>query len=305
MVVGEDIVWSCVKAQVGGMNYIKLYDALVDAFRNQTLNPDEYTESHHIVPKHDGGDNSISNLVVVTYKQHRILHKVRYKAYKQKGDFLAYNLMYRIPCDKKIILCSIAGRIGGRKNVESGHIFRLGKKFGRENGLKNVESGQLDSIRLLANNKKQREHASKLGKLRHESGELLKILELAWEVTKGKKLSEEYKQKLSNLHKERMKDKNAIAKVRSAQRASCDAKVVAAELRSKQIVENVFALRDETLMQKKSSRSKVLFVSPEGFMFESVKFMAEFYSLTEWIVLQNWCKRSKYGWHTIPKPSVL
>ena len=293
------------KAQVGGMNYIKLYETLISAFRKQTLNPDEYTESHHIVPKHDGGEDSDDNLIVVTYRQHRILHKVRYKAYKQKGDFLAYNLMYRIHCDKKTILCSIAGKIGGRKNVESGHIFRLVEKFGRENGMRSVESGQLDSIRALANNAKQREHASKLGKMRHENGELLKTLELAWQATRGRKLSEDYKQKLSNLHKERMKDEKAIAKMRSAQRASCEARVAEAELRSKQIVENPLALRDKSLMQKKSSRSRVLFVSPEGLMFESIRFMAEFYSSKELTMLENWCKRGKYGWHTIPKPSVL
>lgn len=287
------------------MNYIKLYETLISAFRKQTLNPDEYTESHHIVPKHDGGEDSDENLIVVTYRQHRILHKVRYKAYKQKGDFLAYNLMYRIPCDKKTILCSIAGKIGGRKNVESGHIFRLVEKFGRENGMRSVESGQLDSIRLLANNAKQREHASKLGKMRLENGELLKSLELAWQVTRGRKLSEDYKQKLSNLHKERMKDENAIAKMRNAQRASCEARVAEAELRSKQIVENHLALRDKSLMQKKSSRSRVLFVSPEGLVFESIRFMAEFYSSKELAMLENWCKRGKYGWHTIPKPSVL
>jgi hypothetical protein len=45
--------------------------------------------------------------------------------------------------------CRKAGKISGKKNVESGHIASLGKKYGKINGKKAAESGQLASIASL------------------------------------------------------------------------------------------------------------------------------------------------------------
>jgi hypothetical protein len=72
------------------------------------------------------------------------------------------------------------GRIGGRKNVESGHLAKIrelphAKAAYRENGRKAVESGQLDSIRELPQSKATyRENGHKAV----ESGHVAKILEL-------------------------------------------------------------------------------------------------------------------------------
>ena len=63
------------------MNYSKIYDALItDAKENPK--PDEYKESHHIVPRCMGGDDSNDNLVKLTARQHYLAHWLLYKMYR-------------------------------------------------------------------------------------------------------------------------------------------------------------------------------------------------------------------------------
>ena len=46
---------------------------------------------HHIVPKHLGGDDSPSNLVLLHPYDHAIAHFVRWKMYGTHGDAWAFN----------------------------------------------------------------------------------------------------------------------------------------------------------------------------------------------------------------------
>jgi hypothetical protein len=86
------------------MNYAKIYDDMckycqVTTPRDRMIsrNPNDerlmddqiYTEVHHIVPRHCGGSNRDGNLVVLLPEEHFFVHMVRYKAFKQRGDFLA------------------------------------------------------------------------------------------------------------------------------------------------------------------------------------------------------------------------
>lgn len=57
------------------MNYENIYNSIIDKYRNQP----GITESHHIVPKSLGGDDSPENLVDVSPRVHYILHLLLYK----------------------------------------------------------------------------------------------------------------------------------------------------------------------------------------------------------------------------------
>jgi len=57
------------------MNYRNIYNSIIDKYRNQP----GITESHHIVPKSLGGDDSPENLVDVSPRVHYILHLLLYK----------------------------------------------------------------------------------------------------------------------------------------------------------------------------------------------------------------------------------
>ena len=57
------------------MNYRNIYNSIIDKYKNQS----GITESHHIVPKSLGGDDSPENLVDVSPRVHYILHLLLYK----------------------------------------------------------------------------------------------------------------------------------------------------------------------------------------------------------------------------------
>lgn len=77
------------------MNYSKIYDALItDAKENPK--PDEYKESHHIVPRCMGGDDSNDNLVKLTARQHYLAHWLLYKMYRTTSLVHAWHCMSRI-----------------------------------------------------------------------------------------------------------------------------------------------------------------------------------------------------------------
>lgn len=54
------------------MNYIKIYDAIVQRAKTRQL--EGYAEQHHIIPRCLGGDNSKANLVRLTAREHFICH---------------------------------------------------------------------------------------------------------------------------------------------------------------------------------------------------------------------------------------
>lgn len=65
------------------MNYEKIYNALVEKAKVRGLDKSQhegYHESHHIVPKCLGGDNSKDNLVLFTAREHFIAHWLLWKS---------------------------------------------------------------------------------------------------------------------------------------------------------------------------------------------------------------------------------
>ena len=61
------------------MDYEKTYNKLIAAARTQQL--DGYYETHHIVPRAEGGSDDKTNLVNLTARQHYIAHLLLAKIY--------------------------------------------------------------------------------------------------------------------------------------------------------------------------------------------------------------------------------
>ena len=61
------------------MNYRSIYDKIIEFRRKNPV--DEYCESHHIIPKCLGGDNSNENIVKLTAREHYISHLILCKLY--------------------------------------------------------------------------------------------------------------------------------------------------------------------------------------------------------------------------------
>lgn len=69
------------------MNYLNLYTKIIDNANNQnrTKSKINYFEKHHIIPKSIGGEDSKSNLVLLTAKEHFICHHLLTKIYPNEA----------------------------------------------------------------------------------------------------------------------------------------------------------------------------------------------------------------------------
>lgn len=75
------------------MNYQRIHDSIIDRALHRNTNHSQVKyESHHIKPVCEGGLRS-GQTVLLTQKEHRIIHKLRYKFTGVLGNILAYNLM--------------------------------------------------------------------------------------------------------------------------------------------------------------------------------------------------------------------
>lgn len=119
------------------MDYNRIYTGLIIKARFTNNLPEEYYEEHHIIPRYMNGENSEDNLVLLTYKQHILAHKLLYLIYNNPEDKCAYTLMEGLGKDRKVII----GKMIGEKHLKSGHIQKLGQL--------NKESGWIVSIRTF------------------------------------------------------------------------------------------------------------------------------------------------------------
>lgn len=86
------------------MNYQKIYDSLIEISKARGLDKKKlegYFEKHHIIPKCLGGDNSKSNLVLLTGREHCLCHYLLWKTNKNsRALFYAH---YRMVNPKRYI----------------------------------------------------------------------------------------------------------------------------------------------------------------------------------------------------------
>ena len=74
------------------MNYLKIYNQLIDRARNRTL--EGYSEMHHIIPRCMNGSNDPSNIAILTAEEHYIAHLLLVKIHPMnKSLWYAANMM--------------------------------------------------------------------------------------------------------------------------------------------------------------------------------------------------------------------
>lgn len=72
------------------MNLTLIHDSIINRAADRSPMPG--LESHHIIPRCEGGLSEGAQ-VLLTQKEHRLIHKLRYKINGVLGNLLAYNLM--------------------------------------------------------------------------------------------------------------------------------------------------------------------------------------------------------------------
>lgn len=80
------------------MNYLSIYNSLIEKRLLIPVPNIEYSEQHHIKPKCLGGDDSKENLVRLTAREHFMAHCLLYKHYRTSKLAHAWYSMLR--CDK-------------------------------------------------------------------------------------------------------------------------------------------------------------------------------------------------------------
>lgn len=73
------------------MNYKNIYLKLCE--RGKSVRTLEYSESHHIIPRCMGGDDSDNNLTTLTAKEHYIAHLLLTKIYDEVSLLYAFGMM--------------------------------------------------------------------------------------------------------------------------------------------------------------------------------------------------------------------
>lgn len=76
------------------MNYVKIYETLIKRAKSRQLDPLEYYEKHHIVPRCIGGTDDPENIVSLLASEHRFAHLCLVKIYpKHPGLVNAASMM--------------------------------------------------------------------------------------------------------------------------------------------------------------------------------------------------------------------
>lgn len=191
------------------MNYKKIYYDLCEyckntdikvRIKNRNINDFRlildtdtiYTENHHIIPRHAGGDNSKNNLVKLLPEEHYMAHLIRWKAYNSRDDFLAVRFIVNGLVSKESIKEHFPDNetyktFKRRLSLWTQHIYEFKKEHGwhTEEGITNISNARkntfpaIDKITLKSVGSVESNHPKVLsGDWIHHSTNKISVTEL-------------------------------------------------------------------------------------------------------------------------------
>jgi len=72
------------------MNLISVYNALIERGKTRKKIKGDGLHTHRIIPGHSGGEYNSENITFLTPKEHRIIHYIRYRLYRNRADIYSY-----------------------------------------------------------------------------------------------------------------------------------------------------------------------------------------------------------------------
>jgi hypothetical protein len=165
------------------MDYRKIYETLIDNAKNKILE-DVYTEKHHIIPCCLGGNDSPSNLVNLTAREHFIAHQLLVKIYSNNRKLFHAAIMMTVD--------RYGHRINNRRyewlkqrysNYDRSDLIQKSLMTKKKNGTNKLSD---ETKRKISETKK-----SQPSELKQKGGR----------KNKGRKQSIEIRRKLSDAHK--------------------------------------------------------------------------------------------------------
>jgi hypothetical protein len=70
------------------MNYVKLYENLIEKWRHETIEDGVYSEKHHIIPRCLGGSDEEENLILLPARVHYVAHEILAFIYPDNQDII-------------------------------------------------------------------------------------------------------------------------------------------------------------------------------------------------------------------------
>jgi hypothetical protein len=140
------------------MNYQKIHDQIINRVKleNRKKGTSVYYERHHIIPKCIGGTNDKENLVLLTAREHFIIHKLLCEIYPDNNKlFLAYRMMAIMKSTDHIREYKISSREFARIRLQSINLIQ-------QSISKNPDWGKWNSGKVRSNEYKQ--HLSNINK---------------------------------------------------------------------------------------------------------------------------------------------
>lgn len=205
------------------MNYRKVYSQIVDRAKSRTT--EGYSERHHIIPKCLGGDDSPTNIVRLTAREHFICHWLLAREYNIQPLWFAFNMMCnaknrrhrRYEPSSRAYSEAREGLSLSRKGSSSGmkgrtHSEETRNKISQANRGRKKTCLEIDNMsKRLKGVKKSEEHRRKISEAKKGDNNPAKRPEVANKISlskkgkgsnrKGVKLSEETRRRISEVQK--------------------------------------------------------------------------------------------------------
>ena len=229
--------------------YYTKYNQIIKHYKELDLKKsgEQYTESHHILPKSMGGSNKKDNLVRVPARVHFLLHWMLYRIYRTSEMAYGWNMMCMNLHGSRHIGKSVAyarsiavsSRIG--KSVNKGKIHSAESKLNMSIAHKG---------KSLSDKHKARISASLIGK--HKDGPSEEVKARISATLKGRTLTLETRTKISAARTGRIMSDETKAKISAAKKG----KIKSAEHKSKLRLANTGKTASEETKKKMSVAQK-------------------------------------------------
>lgn len=119
------------------MDYKKIYDHILKRAENRKKQKRDGLHKHRIVPGFEGGQYISENIVLLTRKEHRIIHKLRYKIFGKWQDIASYLKLGGINCQ------------AWNKGIKTGQIpWNKGKPTSLKDKTYEEIYGEVEALRL-------------------------------------------------------------------------------------------------------------------------------------------------------------
>ena len=133
------------------MNYQKIHDSIIERAKLRNLEAGVYYEKHHILARSVGGGNDAENLVLLTAKEHFVIHRLLFQVDSENRKLAAAFIFLCNQCFMSKFENKLDYRSGEdltSENKKENRSLRLMRRLKLHNNMQD-KSSQLYKIRFL------------------------------------------------------------------------------------------------------------------------------------------------------------